>query len=248
MKLDNCYATRCINNYIDGFGSGSSANIAGILMNILSGRGSSCIANHVGFENSVATGPQYGINVNGNGTTTSTLCMINSNTVKGGNQSGSIGYLLQTINSQLWLAYFHDNDSKTVVTSVSYGGDVDVLGGDIAFLGHIGSLGLNIPAAAAGANAGGGPPTPVKTGCSDAAGKITFGTGTVPAAGDQCDITFNTAYANAPKVVLTPINSATAALNLYVTSTVNGFNVSCVNAPSASQANTIYGFFYLVFL
>lgn len=244
IKLDGCYATRVIGNYIDGFGSGGSSFIAGILMNILDGRGSCCIGNHIGFEASAATS-LFGININGNGSGDAVaICM--GNTVKGGSQSGSKGYLIQSNNASTWICYFHDNDAKGVLTNITE--DNKTIGGDVGILGHFGSLSQNAPTAAAGANAGTSPPVPAKTGCTDISGQITFGTGTVPAAGDQCDVTFNTAYANAPKVVLTPINSATAALNLYVTSTVNGFNVSCVNAPSASQANTVYGFTYIVFI
>jgi hypothetical protein len=242
IKLDGCYGTRVIGNYIDGFGAGGSSFIAGILMNILDGRGSCCIGNHVGFEGSAATN-LFGININGNGSGDAVaICM--GNTVTGGSQTGSKGYLIQSNNASTWKWYFHDNDAKSVVTNVS--DDNLTIGGDLGVLGHIGSLSHNAPTAAAGANSGGSPPVPVKTGCTDISGKITFGTGTTPAAGDQCDVTFQVAYANAPNVVLTPINSATAALNLYATSTVNGFNVFCVNVPAASQANTIYGFFYHV--
>src|SRR5882762_6096865 len=247
MKVDQCYATRVIGNYVDGFGSGSSTSIAGILMNILDGRGSSCIGNHIGFEGGAATGPYYGININGQGSGNA-VAIINSNTVIGGSQSGSIGYLLQTNNSSLWKAYYHDNDAKGVVTEITYSGDVDVVGGDFTVLGHIGSVSPVGPSAAAGANAGTSPPAPVKTRCSDLAGQITFGTGTGPAAGAQVVATFNTAYVNAPKVVITPINSASAALNFYVTSTTTTFTVSCVNAPAASQANTVYGFNYHVLI
>lgn len=244
IKADGCYATRVIGNYIDGFGSGSSTNIAGILMNILDGRGSSCIGNHIGFENGTATGPYYGINVNGAGASAATVCVIADNTVNGGSQSGSIGYLIDTNNSQAWFAYFRDNDARNVVTAVSE--DSLVVGGDLTGFGHLGSISQNAPTAAAGANAGTSPPAPVKTGCTDVAGKITFGTGTSPAAGSQVVVTFQVAYGSAPKVVLTPINSASAALNFHVATTTTTFTVSCVNAPAASQANTIYGFFYHV--
>lgn len=242
IKLDGCYGTRVIGNYVDGFGASGNSFIAGILMNILDGRGSCCIGNHIGFENSLATN-LFGININGNGSGDAVaVCM--GNTVKGGSQTGSIGYLIQSNNASTWKCYFHDNDAKSVPTNVSE--DNKTIGGDVGILGHLGSLSQNAPTAAAGANAGGSPPVPVKTGCTDISGKITFGTGTTPAAGDQCDVTFQIAYTNAPNVTLTPINSATAALNLYVATSTTGFNVSCVNAPAASQANTVYGFFYHV--
>ena len=243
-----CYATRVHGNYIDGYGSGSSTFISGIGMNVLDGRGSSCIGNHVGFEGGTATGPYRAFTIKGSGSAPAT-CVVMGNTVNGGNQSGSVGYFISTAASQqgsLWNVYFHDNDSMNVATRLSQ--DSFVTGGNLVTLGHIGSESQNAPTAAAGANAGTSPPAPVLTGCTDLAGKITFGTGTSPAAGAQAIVTFNVAYASAPKVVITPINSASALLNLYVSSTTTNFTVSSVNAPSASQGNTIYGFFYHVFL
>jgi hypothetical protein len=249
FKFDQCYATRVTGNYVDEFGSGSSSGISGIVMNILDGRGSSCIGNHIGFENGVAAGPYYGININGQGSSSlSAVAIIHGNTVNGGNQSGSIGYLLQTNSSSLWKAYFVQNDFKNVATGVTYVSDVDVVGGDLATLGHIGCISTRLPTAAAGANAGSSPPVPVRNNCTDVAGNITFGTGTSPAAGAMVVLTFAVAYGTAPKVTVTPINSASAALNFYVTSTTTTFTVSCVTAPSASQGNTIYGFNYHVFL
>lgn len=245
---DKCYATRVIGNYIDGFGSGSSTYIAGINMNCIDGRGSSCIGNHIGFEGGSATGPYYGISINGNGSNTTT-CVCTGNTVIGGSQSGSIAYDIETSSSQHghpFYVYFHDNDGLSCASYLYQ--DSYVTGGDLGILGHLGSLSHNAPTAAAGANSGGSPPAPALTGCTDISGKITFGTGTGPAAGAQCVVTFNVAYANAPKVVLTPINSASASLNLYVATTTTNFTVSSVSAPSASQTNTVYGFFYHVLI
>ncbi len=105
------------------------------------------------------------------------------------------------------------------------------------------------PTAAAGANAGTGPPAPVVTANStDVAGSITFGTGTTPAAGAQVVVTFAQAFGAAPLgVVITPINNASAALQLNVSATAVGtFTVGCNTAPAGSQANTIYGFRYIV--
>lgn len=248
ISVGKCYATRVIGNYVDGFGSGSSSFIAGISMSCLNGRGSSCIGNHVGFESgSTATGVYHGIRITGAGSNPS-VCVVTGNTVAGGNQSGSIGYVLQTNASQqgkTWTIYFHDNDSINVATRLFQ--DSFVTGGDVKIIGHLGSEGA-APTAAAGANAGTSPPAPALTGCTDISGKITFGTGTSPAAGSMAVVTFNAAYASAPKVTLSPINSASAALNLYVASTTTNFTVSSVNAPSASQANTVYGFNYHVFV
>lgn len=105
------------------------------------------------------------------------------------------------------------------------------------------------PTAAAGANAGTSPPAPVVAAASnDTRGSLTFGTGTTPAAGAQVAVTFNVAYAAAPFVTLTPINSATAALGVPYLSAVGtgGFTINTPNAPAGSQANTTYGYHWHV--
>ncbi len=108
------------------------------------------------------------------------------------------------------------------------------------------------PSAVAGSNAGTSPPNPVVvTGSNDPAGTVTFGTGTLPASGVMVAVTFNQAWVipggGAPHIVISPINVATQALNIYVSgASPTGFNLSCVNAPSAGQANTVYGFSFVV--
>jgi hypothetical protein len=246
--FSKCYATRVHHNYIDGYGAGSATYVQGIAMSCIDGRGSSCIGNHVGFESGAATGPYQAFVFTGAGSAAASI-MVDDNTVNGGSQSGSLGYVVQTNMSQQghpWTVYFGKNHAQNVATYLYE--DSYVTGGDLKVLGHIGSASQNAPAAAVGANSGGSPPAPVLTRCSDVEGSITFGTGTTPAAGAQCVVTFNIAYANAPVVVLTPINSASASLTLYVTSTTTTFTVSCVNAPSASQGNTHYGFNYHVLI
>lgn len=108
------------------------------------------------------------------------------------------------------------------------------------------------PTAAAGANNGTTPPAPVLTaGLNDTRGNITFGSGGTPAAGAQVVVTFNSAVAaeinGTPVVVVPPKNTATQALGLYVSSVSNsGFTISTTNAPTASQANTVYSVDYVV--
>jgi hypothetical protein len=54
-------------------------------------------------------------------------------------------------------------------------------------------------------------------------------------------------YNQIPAVVLTPGNAATEALGLYVSSVTDaGFTISAANAPSASQADTVYSVTYMV--
>lgn len=246
LYVKRCYATRVIGNYIDGYGSGSATFIAGIAMDINNGRGSSCIGNHVGYESSSATGPYQSIRITGAGSASS-ICVCMGNTVNGNNGSGSLGYVIQTNVSQQafpWLVYFHDNDAQNV-SAYSFM-DSFTVGGNLQVLHHIASVQANAPTAAAGANAGTSPPAPVLTNCSDLDGKISFGTGTTPAIGAQVVLTFNKAYAVAPKVIFTPINDATAALRWNVASTTTTFTYNVGVAPAASQANTVYGFHYHV--
>lgn len=123
--------------------------------------------------------------------------------------------------------------------------------GNVTVNGHL-QFGGTAPNAAAGGNAGGSPPAPVvDTGANDAAGHITFGTGTLPAAGTLAQVTFNTPWVipggGAPHITVTPLNAATEALGLYISgSSPTGFGIAAVNAPAASQANTTYSVAYVV--
>lgn len=95
--------------------------------------------------------------------------------------------------------------------------------------------------AAAGANAGTTPPAPVVDGTTSR-GNVTWGSGSTPAAGAQVAITYGVAdLYQVPRVTLTPRNPATFDLGLIVTGTAKtGFTISTKNAPTASQANTVY--------
>ncbi len=102
-----------------------------------------------------------------------------------------------------------------------------------------------VPTAAAGANAGTGPPAPVMNGNSDDdRGTVTFGSGTTPAAGAVVVVTFATPRdaSRLPVVQITETTTALAALQPAVTSiTSTGFTVSTASALAGSQANTVYG-------
>lgn len=117
--------------------------------------------------------------------------------------------------------------------------------------GHIQAIPGTAPAAAAGSNAGTSPPAPVvTTGSLDNAGTITFGTGTTPAAGVMVAVTFATPWVmpggGAEHIALTPGNTATQALGIYVSGvSPTGFQISCTNAPAAGQGNTVYSVSYL---
>jgi hypothetical protein len=105
------------------------------------------------------------------------------------------------------------------------------------------------PTAASGAQAGSGPPAPAVTPRStDVRGTITFGTGTGPSVGGMVNVTFSTPYVLPPTVVLTPLNAASAALQLHIVggATASGFSVGAAVAPSGGQGNGVYGFTYAV--
>lgn len=247
LDVNKCYATRVVNNYIEGFGTISDSNPWGIGMTLLNGRGSVCTGNTVNFESSIATGPYNGIVINGSGAGT-TVCHVSHNLVVGGNQSGSIGYKITANPSQYgfpYIVYFGQNDAQGVATTKTI--DSHVTGSDLLALNHINSFAINPITATAGAAAGTTPPVPVKTNCTDVSGNIQWGSGSgTPTTGVQVNVTFAQQYPNVPLVTLTSTNSATAALVLYVTTTATGFSINCNNAPAASQTNTHYGCNYHV--
>lgn len=105
------------------------------------------------------------------------------------------------------------------------------------------------PGAAAGANNGGSPPAPtVVVGSTDGRGSIQFGSGSAPAAGEQVVVTFASAYASAPVVMLSAGNAATDALGaLYPAQvTTTGFRVRTTAAPAASQGGSTFMVQYTV--
>lgn len=133
-------------------------------------------------------------------------------------------------------------EANAFLDDVSIAGKFSVTG-DLSFAGS------SVPVAAAGADAGTLPPSPVvAAGSNDTRGRITFGTGTVPAAGAQVGVTFFATKATAPFVLVIARNTVTEALGLYVSaSPTTGFTLSVTVAPAASQANTVYSFDYFVF-
>jgi len=117
---------------------------------------------------------------------------------------------------------------------------------NLAVVVHIYASG-GAPSATAGTNAGTSPPSPiVASNSADAAGSVSFGTGTGAVAGQQVNVTFHSVYSN-PNILVCPRNAATAALGLYVYSQSSaGFVLGCANAPTSSQPNTTYSFNYMV--
>jgi hypothetical protein len=123
--------------------------------------------------------------------------------------------------------------------------------GSVNFARHIHGT-VTLPTLAVSAGAGSNPPTPaVTTGSTDLGGTITWGTGTSPNTQTQLAVTFGVPWTipggGGPHVVVTPINSATQALGLYVSGiSPTGFNVNVASSPAAGQGASTYQFCYSV--
>lgn len=108
------------------------------------------------------------------------------------------------------------------------------------------------PSAVAGANNGTSAPAPnvdtTSNAATDMRGRISFGSGTTPAAGAQVTVTFARAYPKRPVITIHPVNTASAALGSWYPSSVSttGFTMSCTGAPVASQAGGTYVVDYAV--
>jgi hypothetical protein len=133
--------------------------------------------------------------------------------------------------------------------AVTFDANLLFTGEGLSVSGHLNFAGGTAPTAAAGANAGTGPPAPVVfAGSNDTRGRISFGTGTAPASGSMVVVTFAAAYTTAPFVILTPTGGATANLVLFVQGPLSttSFNVSVSNTPAASQTNGFYSCDYWI--
>lgn len=123
--------------------------------------------------------------------------------------------------------------SQLNVTSLNFKGDLSVAR-------HISTSGGN-PSKSNGSALGSGGTASVSG--SDTAGSITINTGSGPSAGLFITISFVQKFASTPHVVVTPIGSAAAGINYYVTRDVNGFSVGTTSTPPAGSN---FGFDYLV--
>ena len=111
-------------------------------------------------------------------------------------------------------------------------------------------FGSNAPTVTASAGAGTGAPSPVvTTGSNTCGGTITWGTGSGPNTQAQLSVTFAIPWTipggGGPHVNVTPVNSATQALGLFVTGiSPTGFQVNVASAPAAGQGASTYQFCY----
>lgn len=252
----HCFNTFIRGNYIDGFGFNASASPGtfynGILAQTLAGGPTIMTDNFVQTTSVVANTTFQFLSVQATDNTGANYITVANNRCLGQNVSNQNAFAFDGhLIGQSFIVSEWNNQASNFPAANVYSLNTNVTFGAIKSQNsiqtalHLGSFGATV-AAAAGANAGASPPAPVVTRATDLSGTCTFGTGTLPAAGAQVVVTFASAYANAPSVVIVPNNSLTAALTLYVTILAGSFTVNCVNAPAASQGNTTYSFTYQV--
>ncbi len=130
----------------------------------------------------------------------------------------------------------------TVAGSAQFGGPVSVpqltvrnlvLEGDLAISRHIDGGG-GTPGLTSGNALGGGGTASV--GGTDTAGTLTVNTGGSPSAGCFATISFAQSFRQVPHIVITPVGSAAAGLNYYITRTTSSFQV-CTTNPAPAGAN-----------
>jgi hypothetical protein len=78
---------------------------------------------------------------------------------------------------------------------------------------------------------------------SDTAGSVAINTGSGPPVGCFATITFSESFPNTPHVVVTPIGTAAAGLDYYLTRSTTNFVICSTNSAAAGQS---FGFDYVV--
>lgn len=263
ITLYKCFNTYVVNNTINGYGqdSGGSGYISGIGVTLI---GSAVVAGNIITTSEPAINHHYQHLSVTFGGLDATKCLMTGNVIQGGwdanpNNPSDPSFSLaidceangtQTGGGQPAYLIASQNRYDNVGTNVfcdSYVTPAPIeLFGDMQLDRHITAANtiLSAPALAALTDNGTTPPSPTfsSIGGTDVRGFVKFGSGSSPSAGDQISITFTKAYSDAPIVVVSPQNAATAALGLYVSSiATTGFKVATQNAPSASQSGATYG-------
>jgi len=130
----------------------------------------------------------------------------------------------------------------TVSGGATFGGPVSVpqltiqslqLAGDLQITRHI-DAGGGTPSKSDGSALGSGGTVTVSG--SDTAGTITVNTGGGPGAGCFVTVHFNQSFSSTPHVVITPVGSAAAGLNYYISRSNSSFSVCTTNAPGGGQS------------
>jgi len=142
-----------------------------------------------------------------------------------------------TLNSGISVAGQSNFNGGIVASSVITG--ALQLNGDLRLTHHI-IAGGTIPNISKGTAVGGG--GTVSLSGSDTAGSVAINTGSSPPAGCFATVTFSEAFANTPHVVVTPIGTASAGLDYYITRSTSNFIICSTNAAPAGES---FGFDYV---
>lgn len=267
ISVGNAWSTFVTENEIDGYGAATDPTgqfWKGIGVTCIGPR-ATVISNNIISTSEPNTSTVYQhLSVTAGGSTTGRATITGNDIYGGGgNSTHSIGILLQsngtqTGSGQSFFFVYGDNRIDNVGKNVSYdGASTSILAirdtlGDIQADSHITANStaiLSAPTLAALAANGTTPPSPSagNSGVSDVRGRVNFGSGSSPSAGDQVSITFNKAYSSTPVVVVAATNDAAAALTPYPSSiSTTGFNIAFHVAPAASQGGTTYAVEYIV--
>jgi len=165
---------------------------------------------------------------------TSTFDQINANQLAVSGDTGIQG----TLNVQ---------NNLNVAGSATFNGPVSVpqlsvqslvLEGDLAITRHI-DAGGGTPGLTQGSALGGGGTASISG--TDTAGTVAINTGSGPGAGCFATITFAVRFNQTPHVVITPVGSAAAGLNYYITRNTTSFQICTTNgAPGGSNFSFDY--------
>lgn len=115
------------------------------------------------------------------------------------------------------------------------------LNGDLIVTHHL-SAGGSTPSRSNGTALGSGGTVSVSG--SDSAGSVTINTGGNPAAGCFATVNFTTKFNATPHIVITPVGSAAAGIQYYITRSTSNFSIC---TASAAPAGASFGFDYLAF-
>lgn len=165
---------------------------------------------------------------------TSTFDQINANELAVSGDTGIQG----TLNVQ---------NNLNVAGSATFNGPVSVpqlsvqslvLEGDLAITRHI-DAGGGTPGLTQGGALGAGGTASISG--TDTAGTVAINTGSGPGAGCFVTITFAVRFNQTPHVVITPVGSAAAGLNYYITRNTTSFQICTTNgAPGGSNFSFDY--------
>jgi len=137
-------------------------------------------------------------------------------------------------------------DTLIVSNDANFEGSLTVVGdttvADIYVNGHIISAGNN-PVATNGAVLGASDIATVDGTDTAETVKVIFDTLVTPVAGELAQITFDTAYAQIPRISLAPLNEASLGLPVFIQKTTDGFIITTNVVPVASE---IYQYDYII--